>query len=236
MTIPAIDQPVDVTDDVYYPESDGAPLGETHVHVRAILYLFSVLTNLYKLIRQRNDVFVAADMFLYYERGNPKAQKSPDVMVIFGVDGTIERRTFKIWEENAVPAVIFEITSTSTWVEDLMNKSALYAHLGVKEYFIFDPLSEFLGDTALRGVRLYEGEYVDIQPHDDGSYTSDELGVRIAEDGHLLRVIDLETGKPVLTPEESAQVAQELGERFAELQAENERLRTLLEKYQRDDQ
>ncbi len=51
-------------------------------------------------------------MFLYYKEGNPRANKAPDVMVIKGVEKH-KRRTFKIWQEQAAPCVIFEISSRS---------------------------------------------------------------------------------------------------------------------------
>ena len=39
------------------------------------------------------DAYVAADMMLYYEEGNPKAIRSPDCMVVLGVPEHI-RATF----------------------------------------------------------------------------------------------------------------------------------------------
>ena len=96
--------------DPMYPDSDGKPMGETGFHVRAILHLYGALTLFFQ---QRGDIYVAADMFWYYQEGNPRANKSPDIMVIKGV-GNHERRSFKSWVENALPCVIFEISSAST--------------------------------------------------------------------------------------------------------------------------
>src|SRR4051794_429418 len=81
--------------EVFYPESDGQPMGETGIHVNTTFELFWELKKL--VFKDRPDVYVAADMFFYYEQGNPRAVKAPDVMVIKGVDGTFERRTFKLW-------------------------------------------------------------------------------------------------------------------------------------------
>src|SRR5947209_3087541 len=99
--------PSDV-DEVEYPDSDGEPMGETEPHVRAILELFHTLDELFQL---RLEVFVICNMLRFYERGNRAAYKSPDVMVVKGVDTSEYRRSFKIWEENAVPCTVFEITS-----------------------------------------------------------------------------------------------------------------------------
>jgi Uma2 family endonuclease len=230
-------------DDIYYPESDGKPMGETGIHALVILRLYGDLRLLLYTYRKRADVYIAADMFLYYEHGNPKAQKAPDVMVIFGVDGTEERRTFKTWEEKAVPTVIFEITSLSSVVEDLMHKSTLYAELGVKEYFVFDPLFEYLQENSLQGFYLQDGSYSAIEIDADGSCISHTLNAKLLRDGHYLRVVDLESGDTIPWPEEAVERAEEAYQRAEQERlraeqtaAENERLRTLLEQYERKNQ
>ena len=63
-----------VEEEIEYPESDGKPLGETGYHVEAILTLKEVLDRFW---RRRPKIFVAADMFLYYEEGNPSAVVAP---------------------------------------------------------------------------------------------------------------------------------------------------------------
>ncbi|CAN2047293.1 putative restriction endonuclease domain-containing protein [Candidatus Magnetomoraceae bacterium gMMP-1] len=174
--------------DIIYPESDGEPMGETGFHVRASMYLYGALSQYFI---DRKDIYVAANMFLYYEKGNPRANKVPDVMVIKGVDN-YERRTFKIWEENAIPCVIFEITSKSTAIEDLMNKSKLYESLRVSEYFLFDPLGEYL-ESALIGFRLKNNVYLPINLDSNGRLFSKELGVFLTIESNILRIIDAKT-------------------------------------------
>ena len=82
--------------EVHYQDSDGKPMGETGIHVNAtILELFGTLKGEI-VLKDLPGVYVAADMFFYYEQGNPRAVKAPDIMVIKGVDdGTIERRTLQ---------------------------------------------------------------------------------------------------------------------------------------------
>jgi len=140
--------------EIVYPESDGEPMGETGSHVRASMHLYGALRQFYL---DKSDVYITADMFMYYEKGNPKACKAPDVMVIKGVHTKYERRSFKLWEEKAGPCVIFEISSRSTMIDDLVIKSNLYAALGVHEYYLFDPLREFL-EEGLTGFRLADNE------------------------------------------------------------------------------
>ena len=43
------------------------------------------------------------NIYLYYEQGHTDKRRSPDVMVIKGVDASWERDSFLIWEEKAVP-------------------------------------------------------------------------------------------------------------------------------------
>lgn len=75
----------------------------------------------------------------YYEEGEPKEVISPDVMVCFGVPKR-QRTSYKTWEESDVaPSVVIEISSRGTWRKDRVEERALYAMLGVKEYFIFNP-------------------------------------------------------------------------------------------------
>ena len=129
---------------VYYPESDGEPMGETDWHIRLILEFFSILETHF---HQQSDVKVFADIMFYYEEGNPRKCISPDVMVVKGV-GKHLRRVFKLWEENA-PDVVFEISSRRTWRDDLQKKYTLYENMGVKEYYIFDPEYKYLPEALL---------------------------------------------------------------------------------------
>jgi Uma2 family endonuclease len=211
----SIEQSERIDDDVYYPSADGEPMGETGIHVRAIAYLYYALRILFGA---REDVYVAADMFLYYQRGNPRAVKAPDVMLVKGVQGNHERDSFKVWVEGCVPAVIFEITSPSTWSEDPGVKKQVYERLGVQEYFIFDPLQELL-TTSLLGFRLMNGQYTPIVANSDGSLTVQEIGCRVWREGSLLRMSDPLTGETILWEHEviaKLQAAQERAEQEAQ--------------------
>jgi len=200
--------------EIDYPSSDGQPLGETGWHVESTLTLFGVLKHKYA---DRPDVYVAANMFLYYEEGNPKAHRSPDCMVILGVRGNHPRRWFKTWAEGVVPAVVFEFASPETYREDLGPKREFYARLGVTEYFLFDPVGECL-DPRLQGYRLAGHAYESLTPDADGGLTSRVLDLRFVPEGFLLRVIDLATGQSLLTYGEFAE-----GYRRADAERDRER-------------
>ncbi len=100
-TVPIVPKPI------YYPETDGKPMGETDVHIDVLIYLREALRDHF---RDAPQVYVAGSMLLYYEEGNPIACVAPDVFVVQGV-GKHERRTYRLWEEGQPPAVVFEITS-----------------------------------------------------------------------------------------------------------------------------
>jgi Uma2 family endonuclease len=111
---------------IEYPESDGKPLGETDVHRREILEIIAMLEQYYA---DQTDVYISGNLMLYYEEGNPGAVVSPDIFVVKGVPKR-ERRVYKLWEEGQPPAVVFEITSRSTRLEDRAMKRQLDAELG----------------------------------------------------------------------------------------------------------
>jgi Uma2 family endonuclease len=215
-------------EEVYYPESDGKPLGETDFHVSVIAYLRAALRLFF---RQAADVYVAANNLLYYEEGNPALFVSPDVYVVRGVSKQ-DRRKYKLWEEAAAPCVIFEITSRSTRREDLGDKRALYEMLGVSEYFLFDPQAEYL-KPQLQGFRLLEDFYTPIPHEAGGAVHSNELGLLLRPEQNLLRLIDLETGQALPTLDEAIERAQAEAQRADNAEAELARVRAELENLQR---
>ena len=119
---------------VDYPSSDGKPLAENDLQARAILYAFGALRVRYG--DRRYDVYVSADLFIYYEEGNRKVSVAPDVFVVFGVEDH-PRMNYKVWEEGKGPDFVLEVASPSTWREDVERKPGIYANLGVREYFLF---------------------------------------------------------------------------------------------------
>jgi len=186
-TVPTVPKPI------HYPETDGKPMGETDVHIDALIYLRDHF-------RDAPQVYVAGNMFLYYEEGNPTACVAPDVFVVQGV-GKHERRTYRLWEEGQPPAVVFEITSRGTRLEDLGTKRAVYAMLGVQEYFVYDPLGEYLR-PPLQGYRLHKGEYQRLLSAGEEGLTSQVLGLELRVEAGHLRVVDPATGERLLTPAE----------------------------------
>lgn len=183
---------------VYYPESDGKPMGETDEHRDAMVRHIELLRHYYRGQR----VYVSGDLLVYYEQGNPKKFVVPDAFVAKGLTQR-QRRVYKIWVEGKPPDVAIETTSRKTRRKDTTEKPQLYARLGVKEYFLFDPDQEYL-DPPLQGHRLVGQEYVQIQPDDSGSLVSEELGLRLRIENEQLQLYRLDTGERLLSAEERA--------------------------------
>ncbi|NJN67568.1 MAG: Uma2 family endonuclease, partial [Chloroflexaceae bacterium] len=196
---------------VDYPESDGKPMAETDVHRQEMMDLIQMLTDHFA---DDPTVYISGNLFVYYEEGKPDKVVAPDVFVVKGLDKGL-RRTYKLWVEQRVPCTVIEISSRKTAREDRREKYDLYAQLGVPEYFLFDPLGEYLR-PPLYGLRLVGKAYQLIGPGADGSVLSTELGLRLQRHGRHLSLVDAATGERLLRPAEQRARAEEQARLAAE--------------------
>jgi Uma2 family endonuclease len=185
-------------DEIIYPSSDGQPMAETSEHLLLMVALISALRHHFK---QHRKVYVIGNMFLYYEKGNPAARRAPDIMVVKGVDPSLQRRSFKTWVEKAMPSTIIELTSSETAQEDQEIMFHLYQMLGIRECFLFDPLNEYL-PRQLMGFLLVGQRYEQVTPDDEDAFVSEELGLRLVPQGTDLVLLDSKTGKRLSGPDE----------------------------------
>ena len=194
---PTVKRPERLTE-IYYPESDGKPVGETEFHIAALFHLWQALRFYY---RDDPNTYAAGNMLFYYEEGNPAEFRVPDVFVVKGI-AKHDRRVYQLWKEEQSPCLIFEITSRGTRLEDLGTKRALYEMLGVREYILFDPLDEYL-KPRLQGYTLIAGSYRPMKLASDGTLLSRELQLVLRPEGKLLRVVDPGTGETLPTLDEA---------------------------------
>lgn len=214
------------TASVVYPESDGKPVGETDDHRDLLFELIFALRN---WLRERT-AYVAGNLFVYYEQGQPTAVVAPDVFVVFDVPQQ-QRRIYKTWEHDGkTPNFVIELTSAGTRYEDLGMKRVLYAELDVQEYYLFDPLGDYL-KPQLRAYQLVDGE---LLPLPGPRFFSGLLGLELRAEGRSLRLYDAQTGERLAVPAEieAAQQREAVARAAAEaeitrLQAEIARLRAL---------
>ena len=193
---------------VHYPESNGLPLAETRFQYDSLTYAAGAL-DVHFL--DRSDVAVEGNRLLYYVEGDPRSRVAPDVFVVFGVPKR-RRRIYLLWEEGKAPDFVLEITSRSTRRQDQGFKRELYARLGVREYWLFDPTGDWL-DPRLQGNRFVGGHYEPLSPSgiEGGERVlhSTVLGLDVYVDGGEIRFRDPATGRKLLTLEETEFVRRE---------------------------
>ena len=158
---------------VEYPESDGKPV-ETKQHYLVAHYVMAVFRDFYG-----DSADYASNHGLYYQEGNPKKVVVPDVYWI-GNKPFRMPPTYLLWREGRVPDFVLELASKTTKKRDAGMKRRLYARLGVKDYFRFDPVGGLM-TPVLQGLRLGSKGYkeVDALPLVDGgmSVRSETLGL-----------------------------------------------------------
>ena len=185
-----------------YPESDGRPMAETPWHMEAMA---DAIYALREHFRDRDDVYVAGNMMMYYVEDDTRTSVSPDVFVTFGVPRLPERGVWRTWVEGGRFAdFVLEVTSKGTRREDEGRKRDLYARLGVREYWQFDPDGDYL-DPMLKGRRLdAAGEYAPLVLQErDGALCGDSLlGLELRLAGDRLRLFDPARGGYLLTHSE----------------------------------
>ena len=197
---------------IEYPETDGQPMAETDFQREPLTYCVEALGIHFA---DNPDIYVSGNLLVYYEKGNPKKSFAPDVFVVLNIPNH-KRKIYKLWEEGKAPDLIIEILSEKTWKNDTGKKKVLYGQLGVKEYFLYDPLDSFL-DKPLMGYWLdKDGEYQPMALDEQ----SDWIGLR----SHLLHIeLRIEGGQLRLYNPETKQYLNRLGEeRQARLEAETE--------------
>lgn len=212
------------SEDIVYPYSDGKPLGESEPHLQCIRWLLDAVED---VLRDRDEVSIHGDMFWYWEKGNPRANRAPDVMVLFGVPMDRTRLSYKTWEHRGViPAVIIETASAEQEGLLLGEMKDDYERAGVREYFVFDWSDHYL-KRPLYGFRLRGRRYQAIRPSADGSLLSQQLDVKLRPEGRMLRLADAVTDRPIPTRQERLGMLQR---QLADQADEIGRARALLKK------
>ena len=175
-------------DDEGHAESDSAAVESvTHEDIRA--YAVRALRIRFAA---RPGFFAASDLGLLFERGNPAAVMAPDLLVSFGA-GDRRRPSYKLWQE-PVPDLVLELLSPKTWRRDVEAKPGLYEDLGVREFWLFDPIGRL--PRAVNGWRLgVGGTYAPVPVLPDGGGRSAVLGLDLVPHGDGFRFGDPATGE-----------------------------------------
>ena len=193
-------------DDDGYPYSDGAPLGQNTPQTDQLFYAFPALRRWLRL--RFPDAFAACDMFVYPRKGDLKAAVAPDMFVAFGA-GDHARNSYKLWEAEPVPAFVLEVLSGTTADVDLGPKRAVYATMGVRELWLFDPDGRRVpGHVA--GYRLHGRRYRTIRPVPGVKvFPSGVLGLEFRAENGNLRIRDPATGEDLRSLDEAERTLDE---------------------------
>jgi len=219
------------TTEIYYPDTDGLPVAESDFQLGPLIYAIDALRAYFQ---RRDDVYVAGDLFLYYEEGNPSAVVAPDVFVVLGAPNR-SRSSYMLWREPKAPDFVLEITSQSTRAQDQGTKRERYALLGVQEYFQYDPTRDYL-EPPLQGFYLVGDTYQPMpgttSPEGTLVLRSDVLGLELRLEEETLRLYDPTTGQRLLSYQEAEQARQAAEERARAAEARAAELEARLQALQ----
>ena len=195
--------------------------------LRLMTYLLMLMNPLRQFFRDRTDVLVNGDVFIYYDEKDSRNAVASDVIVAFGVDVALldEADSYFTWLVGKPPEFVMEIGSQSTAGRDLIDKRDLYASLGIRNYWLFDPPDGSRYGFILKGLRLVDGEYEEIPmvegPGDNIRGHSDALGLDLCWEDGVIRFYNPAAGEYLRNHDES-EVA------LAAAEAEIRRLRALI--------
>jgi Uma2 family endonuclease len=162
---------------IAYPETDFKPMAENTLQFDWIQLLY---TELDERFSDRNDVFIAGDLFWYPVEGRPDIVQAPDVMLAFGRPKGY-RGSYLQWKEDDIaPQVVFEVWSPGNTASKLKEKFKFYQKYGVEEYYLIDPFD--------KTVKVYRRRKQLLTPiRRLAAWRSPRLGIRLETvDGDLV--------------------------------------------------
>ncbi len=198
-----------------WPRSDEMSVAPRHVVI--LRYLFGALS---ALLRRRGRPFaVNQEIGLHFVDARGRAQRCDPDLIVMPFPNT-GRGSLRRWDMPRPPDCVIEVASSSTVANDLGGKKDWYAGMGVREYWILDPVDSrdpvhfetglLLPDGPLMGWRLEQGRYEPLGTHWDADARSwsayspaldcdillSQALHREETDGGY-RILDPETGEPL---------------------------------------
>lgn len=181
---------LDVLDDdeVFYPDHDNMPESTLQ---RLMTELLRPLLARF-LAERGSPLFVGADQFIYYIKGNPKAVVAPDVYVLPGIDPNAAPRCIKTWKTTTAPSFALEIMSEVNDLKDVQHAPQRHDELGTKELVVFDPYVDV--ESGRMRFRVYrrdeQGKLVVVLATNQDRIESQELRcfLRAVGEGAAMRL------------------------------------------------
>ena len=155
----------------------------------------------------------------------------PDLLVAFNIDAAAYYRhnSYIISEQGKPPDFVLEVASRATGRNDVREKRAAYAALGIPEYWRFDETGQFHG-TRLAGDRLINDRYepLPIERLPDGGLQghSEILNLDLRWENGKLGWYDPNTGQHIPTLDHAEARANTAEARVRELEDTIRRLRS----------
>ena len=209
---------------IIYPSSDGVPMAESDTQRIPLTYTSEALSLYFS---DSPNVYVSADILIYYEMNNPRRCVAPDVLVAIGVPDH-PRDSYIVWREGKAPDFVLEITSSSTQARDATVKRGIYAGMGVTEYWRYDPTGRHLDPPLLGEVLDHRGQYRRLEVSDrDGTVRgySEALGLDLCVVNDEFRLYDpmSRAWLTTLAEERAARLESDAARQAAETRADDER-------------
>ena len=203
-----------------------------------LLAIYHLLAAHFTDFHRRPDVFLDSNTIICYDPRNLNVRVSPDVYLAFGVDAQAirQRKLYLPWEAGKPPDWVLEVASSSTGREDIGRKRAIYARIGVPEYWRFDPQDGAYHGERLAGDRLVAGGYepIELTTAPDGILKgySEVLGLSLCWDDNWPRLYDPATNTYLETwqQDRAARQAERAARETAEAQVAVEQAARLAER------
>ena len=155
----------------------------------------------YLLEQRLPTATVCSDLAMHYDPRDNNKTLVPDLFVALRVPKKASRRRYDLWDE-PMPELVIEMLSKSNHRNDTGRKWATYEHLGVQEYWLFDPKG-FELPKPLVGYRLQDRRYRLITADTVGQRRSEVLGLDLHVREGQLRFRDPATGEDLRTYQEA---------------------------------
>ena len=204
------DPPFSVDDQEYYPLHEEDDVPEIPPHRRQVRYADGSLSAHFPAW------FVSGNACIYWERGNTRDFRAPDLFVVKEPLTEPVTRVYQLWKQPPI-AFVMEVGSRTAFRQDVGPKVGLYQQkIRAAEYGHLD-----MDHETQRLWRLGPDGYEEVAPRPTGRFRSVELGLEFGLDAEcFLRFYKLD-GEMLLTHEEELQRREEAERRC--LQAEGER-------------
>src|SRR5712692_5531172 len=186
--------PLSVDDQEYYPLHEEDDVPETPPHRRQVTDLDTALRAHFP------GWFVTGNVCIYWESGNTRDYRAPDVFVVKEPLSEPVTRVYQLWKQPPV-AFALEVGSRSTLRQDVGPKVEIYRdRVKAREYYHAD-----LDHKVQRLWRQGPGGYEEIAPEPNGRLRSAELGLEFDLDEARTLRIYTEAGELLLTHAEERQ-------------------------------